>query len=270
MQILSVARRSTCQHLSVLAGLLLAATMANGQGTIVYQQFEIPTVNGWPVIGLPTNPYQLDMDGDGTTDLVLQSGQDGFAVFPQTGAAVLAMPSGPFDLNSYGLPLSAGQEISSLTPVASFWDADSANGSLLTSGRNVGAIGLFTGQIAYLGVQFTCAGQLHYGYLHLDVSFVGANTGNLLALAWDTRPGTSIIAGAVPEPSTFALLGIGLVVLCIVRRRCYADTSRRCDRSVTHTLEAGQDADERFHHYILGPEPDRPHVFPASPFEPQF
>lgn len=188
------------------------AAPAFGQGTIVYQQFEIPTVNGWPVIGLPSNPYNLDVDGNGTTDFVFQSGQTGFAIFPQTGAAVLAASAGSLDFNSYGQPLTAGQQIDSLAPVSALWDS-SVNGSLLTSARNTGAIGLFTGQIAFLGVQFTRAGQLHYGYLHLDVSFVGANAGNLLDLAWDTRPDAGIIAGVVPEPSTWALLLLGVGVL---------------------------------------------------------
>jgi hypothetical protein len=140
----------------------LVSNAARGQGTVVFQQFEIPTVNGWPVIGLPSNPYNLDMDGNGTTDFVFQSGQGGFAIFPQTGAAVLAAPAGSLDFNSYGLPLTVGQQIHSLAPVGAFWDS-SVNGSLLTSAMNPGAIGLFTGQIAYLGVQFTRAGQPHYG-----------------------------------------------------------------------------------------------------------
>ena len=207
------------QHPAVLAGLLLSIAMARGQGTIVYQQFEIPTVNGWPVIGLPSNPYNLDMDGNGTSDFVFQSGQGGFAIFPQAGAAVLAAAAGSLDFNSYGLPLTAGQQIDSLAPAGAFWDS-SVNGSLLTSAMSSGAIGLFTGQIAYLGVQFTREGQLHYGYLHLDVSFVGANTGNLLALAWDTRPGAEIIAGAVPEPSTVALLLVSGAAFWLVRKRC--------------------------------------------------
>lgn len=212
-------RYNARQHLMVLAALFFAPLCGQAQGTVVYQQFEIPTVNGWPVIGLPSNPFQLDMDADGTTDLVLQSGSDGFAVFPQTGAAVLAMPAGPLDFNSYALPFSAGQQIGSLAPVGAFWDANSVNGSLLTSARNVGAIGLFTGQIAYLGVQFTRAGQIHYGYLHLDTSFVGLNTGNLLALAWETTPRLGITAGAVPEPSTVALLSLAGMALWLYRRR---------------------------------------------------
>jgi len=206
------------RSLAVLVAVFVPVAAGWGQGTIVYQQFEIPTVNGWPVIGLPTNPYDLDMDGDGTTDFVFQSGQDGFAIFPQSGSAVLAAPAGSLDFNSYGVPLPTGQEIGSLAPVGAFWDS-SANGSSLTSARNSGAIGLFTGQVAYLGVQFTRAGELHYGYLYLDVSFVGANAGNLLALAWDTRPDASIIVGTVPEPSAFALLGLGGVALWLFKSR---------------------------------------------------
>lgn len=188
-----------------------------GQGTIVYQHFDIPVINGFPVIGLPANPYNLGMDDNGTTDFVFQSGQNGFAIFPQAGAAILAAPAGSLDFNSYGLPLSAGQQIDSPAPIGAFWDS-SVNGSLLTSARNVGAVGLFTGQIAFLGVQITRDSEIHYGYLHLDVSFVGANAGNLLELAWDTRPNAGIIAGAIPEPSTWALFVIGALSVAFIRR----------------------------------------------------
>jgi hypothetical protein len=189
----------SCQRLLVLAGLFFATLLA--KGAIVYRHFDVPMSNGIPiVIGLPSNPYLLDMDNDGSTDLIFQSSSQGFAVFPQSRAAVVAAPAGPLDSNSYALPLGAGISISSLAPVGAFWDTDEMNGSLLTSAQNNGAIGLFTGQIAYLGVQFTRGGQLHFGYLHLDTSFVGLNTGNLLALAWETTPGLAISAGAVPEP----------------------------------------------------------------------
>ena len=99
-----------------------------------------------------------------------------------------------------------------------FWDC-SVDGSLLTSARNNGAIGLFTGQVAHLGVQFTRNAETHYGYLYLDVSFVGANAGNLLALAWDTRPNAAIVAGAVREPSTWVLLSVGVLAIGMLRRR---------------------------------------------------
>jgi hypothetical protein len=209
----------SCQHLSVLPGLCFCLTSLPCRADIIYQQFEIPTVNGWPVIGLPSNPYLLDIDNDGVTDFIFRSGSDGFAIFPQVGSAVLAVESSPSDLNTFALPLMAGQEISSLTPVAVFWDTDGVNGSVLTSARDAGAIGLFTGQIAYLGVQFTHAEQTHYGWLHLDVSYVGLNAGNLLALGWEDRPGFGIAAGAVPEPSTWALMIVGVLCFVLFRRK---------------------------------------------------
>jgi len=215
-----LARQQFCQPHWVLAGLFLGLTLLTGRAAIVHQEFEIPTTNGWPVIGLPSNPYLLDIDNDGVADFLFRSGFDGFAVFPQVGSAVLAVESGPSDLNSFALPLAAGHQISSLTPVLAFWDTDGVNGSVLTSARNVGAIGLFTGQIAYLGVQFTRADQIHYGWLHLDVSYVGLNAGNLLALGWEDTWGLGIAAGAVPEPSTLALLvGGGVLLVCFRRNR---------------------------------------------------
>ena len=212
----------------MLVGLSLILTAFSGWSAIIHEEFEIPTTNGMPLtIGLPSNPYLLDLDKDGTTDFIFNSGTDGFAVFPQAGAAVLAVPAGPLDLNSYALPLSAGESINSLTPVMAFWDTDSVNGSLLTSARNGSAIGLFTGQIAYLGVEFTRASQLHYGWLHLDTSFVGLNTGNFLGYGWEDTPGLGIYAGAVPEPSTWALLLAGIGLAAWRRRRFSLSVGRR-------------------------------------------
>lgn len=215
----AINRRQSRQCALALAGMLLRFAALDGQADIIHEEFEIPTTNGFPVIGLPSNPFLLDLDKNGTTDFIFQAGSEGFAVFPQAGAAVLAMPAGPLDLNSYALPLSAGEAISSLTPVGAFWDTDGVYGSLLTSARDAGAIGLFTGQIAYLGVQFTRDDQSHYGWLYLDVSYVGLNTGNFLGYGWEDIPGLGITAGAVPEPATWALLAMGALAFAAVRKR---------------------------------------------------
>lgn len=219
MRLTRLVRHSSRQPRWVLAGLALCLTLGTGRAAIVHQAFEIPTTNGWPVIGLPSNPYSLDIDNDGVGDFIFRSGSDGFAIFPQAGSAVLAVESGPSDLNTFALPLMAGRQISSLAPVMAFWDTDGVNGSVLTSARDAGAIGLFTGQIAYLGVQFTRADQIHHGWLHMDVSYVGLNAGNLLALGWEDTPGLGIVAGAVPEPSTWALLIVGAFYFVLFRRQ---------------------------------------------------
>jgi hypothetical protein len=174
--------------------------------SIHFTDVPVLVTNGWPIIGLPSNPYSLDMDGDGTTDLIFRSQSDGFSVFPQAGAAVWATAAGPLDLNTLAVPLPAGTEITASLQPLYLWDNDSINGSLLTSAMNEGAIGLFTGQNAYLGVQFLRSGETFLGWVHLDTSYVGLNTGNLLGYAWEDVSGQAILAGQVPEPNSLALL----------------------------------------------------------------
>jgi len=187
---------------------------------IQYTDVPVVVTNGWPIIGLPSNPYPLDLDGDGATDLIFSSQTDGFSVFTQTGAAVWATAAGAMDLNTLAVPLAAGTEITASLQPLYLWDNDSVNGSLLTSAMSQGAIGLFTGQNAYLGVQFLHSGETHYGWVHLDTSYVGLNTGNLLGYAWEDVPGQALMAGQVPEPSIWALMGLAGVLLFCRHRFC--------------------------------------------------
>ena len=43
----------------------------------------------------------------------------------------------------------------------------------------------------------------HYGWIHIENLF-GSNWGQISDWAYETRPDTPILAGAVPEPSTWA------------------------------------------------------------------
>jgi hypothetical protein len=64
----------------------------------------------------------------------------------------------------------------------------------------------------FIGIEFELGDDLHYGYLDVMMS-ADAPGGLLLGWAYDSRPGVPIFAGAVPEPSTWTLLGLGIVML---------------------------------------------------------
>lgn len=69
----------------------------------------------------------------------------------------------------------------------------------------------------YIGVRFTDeAANVYYGYA--DVTVNGDYTATLHAFAYETTPGTGIVTGAIPEPSIFALLGAGALLVCRRRR----------------------------------------------------
>jgi hypothetical protein len=71
----------------------------------------------------------------------------------------------------------------------------------------------------FIGIEFELADGLHYGYFDIVLSGDAAGAA-LLGWAYDSRPGAPILAGAVPEPSTWALLvGGGVLMVCFRPKR---------------------------------------------------
>ena len=69
----------------------------------------------------------------------------------------------------------------------------------------------------YWAVKFNAGdGNFNYGYVQVDVTGSGMTFG---MAGVEQTPNVAITAGAVPEPSTYALLGIGAMGLLLVLRK---------------------------------------------------
>lgn len=199
---MSVIRLGRRRHWAALA---LASSLAGncaGQGTIAHVTApeDFGTFQGG---NLP-----VDLDGDGSNDFNFVSTRGDFSVDGPSLNAVLALPAGGLDLGGWAVPVREGATVRAELPDGLVWyeTIHTQYGSLpalLTSCMDVGCIGFFTGENAYLGVRFQAADGTHYGWMRLELPYVGINGGYVREWAYETRPDTPIL---VPEPSTVVVL----------------------------------------------------------------
>jgi hypothetical protein len=72
--------------------------------------------------------------------------------------------------------------------------------------------------VAYAGFRFAAADGTHYGWVQLSVN---AGAIDFVRAAYERTPGVAITAGAVPEPSTLAMLAVGATAAlgAVIKRR---------------------------------------------------
>lgn len=200
--------------------LLLAAGSACGQGTIRY--VDIPDIFMFSAFTRRNVP--IDLDQDGTADFLFRATPSQFDIYGLGGNRVLAFPNNPPDLTRQAVPLMAGYSIApSLQPhhiwAESYGDPNSSfsSGIVFMAGFEA-IIGTFVNRRGYVGLEFQTGGNTHYGWIQLDCETFSNNGGYVLDYAYELRPGTSIFAGAVPEPSTWAILSVGGVLFWLLGR----------------------------------------------------
>ena len=83
------------------------------------------------------------------------------------------------------------------------------------SGVGVDFVNFFEGP-NFLGFRFDILGSTHYGWAQID--FTGANV-TISRWAYESDADTAIHVGAIPEPNSFALLGLGAAGVLAWRQR---------------------------------------------------
>lgn len=213
-----------CRY-SIIAMLATACLGApqpcRAQGTIAYYQPATPILlwsQGFAEF------YPLDFDDDGTPDFTFAYSFIFLGVHSEGLNRILILMDPPPNIGGSIAPLPAGFLIgsgSSLEPL-NWWtgfDGDMDSFDPLAIYYNGVASGAFAGQRAYMGVEFQSSGNTYYGWALLQISGDYAAIGQIESWAWETRPGVPIFAGAVPEPSTWALFAIGAWAIGAVCKR---------------------------------------------------
>lgn len=202
------------------AGLwLLPVALGRGQGTIVYFRYD-PPLN---YAGVPFPPYnfrEIDMDSDGQFDYAIRAGPAQVDVLMSGNNRVIALPATPPDMGSYVVPLSYGDQIgSSLSPVLSWVGTNDFPGYAgMSACYDAGCAGIWVGLTGYMGVELDSGGNTYYGWVQILNGGIGS-AGYIYDWAYEARPNTPIFAGAVPEPSTWALLSAGGILFWLLGRR---------------------------------------------------
>lgn len=221
---------------TVFASLVGANAVANADLVVVDDQpFEAFGSVGW------------DIDGDGGQEFLFRS-RTSFATtysnanietflfmssVNQAGAALngnLVVPQG---LGNEMVALNDGFEINSILPANYQFGNASGFASRIVWGRLFQRMGAYGGTPVYeqttylgnnlefdtntIGFQFDISGATHYGWAEMDID--NQLIVNITRWAYESTPGKSVAVGAIPEPNSLALLGLGAGGLMLTRRR---------------------------------------------------
>ncbi len=167
----------------------------------------------------------IDVNGDGTPDFDIIS-TSGFSasIAPLGNNSLIAIPETSPDVGSFVAALNQGTSIgSSLDPIpnAQWYNnqtdglGSAAIGAQALFDNQLVVLGFFAGQpSAYVGFDLVANGNNYYGWMQLSNPLALVN-GQVEDWAYESDANTPIQAGAVPEPSTLALLAVGGAALLL-------------------------------------------------------
>ncbi len=196
----------------------LALATLSCQAVIIYTNpADIPVFG---VITLPAlEPVGVDLNFDGVFDFEFTriGATSGVDLVPLGVNRSIFIPEPPPDIGNFLVPLEQGFLIGSDIDDSLTWGNES---SLVSACVNIGCIGFFDNQTAFIGTEFQIDGETHYGWMQF-ADWSGVAGGYLLDYAYESEPGVGILAGAIaiPEPSTYASIILGLLALACYRQK---------------------------------------------------
>ncbi len=222
-----------------------AATTARAQGVLVTRLPE-PNIMDSEFF---TVLYPIDVNGDSVVDFTFGAERDGNALRTERANRLIVSLSPPPNIGGPVANLPERFAIGSSLDPALVWLSSDPVGGYVSPGEfafativqclDSGCLSTWPPGAAtrgFIGIEFELADGLHYGYFDIVLSGDAAGAA-LLGWAYDSRPGAPILAGAVPEPSTWALLvGGAVLMVCLKRTR----TERRAQQQRQYCCEASK------------------------------
>jgi len=163
----------------------------------------------------------LDLDENGSVDFSLVASLNRFCgIHPENQNQYLIHSSPPPNIGGPVAALDSGHIIGSNSGDNSpeEWFG-SSNYSTLISIWDVGSTGEFLRHRGFVGLEFEAADGTHYGWLDIEGVPNGGSYLIVHGWAYESTPGLSIVAGAVPEPSSAIMFIIGALGAWTLRRR---------------------------------------------------
>ena len=161
--------------------------------------------------------YALDLNADGIDDINFISEVAGAGFFMSEGTRILGY--------NYGLSgdLFASSNLGENDVIGNdgqVWDIGGYHSivSMMVSNQSIPSDPSYPNQY-YIGLEITMDNQPHYGWLSIQAPNNPNNRALVSGWAYENTPNTSIIAGAIPEPSSVALFAIGAIGAWTLRRR---------------------------------------------------
>lgn len=196
---------------AIVRFLALAAGMTSATAAIVYDPYSYSYSVGTPVV-LATNGGVTALTFAGINTAGLQS----TVTMPQVGGASTSAVFSTIGADNflYVAPVALGAEVSPFlsAPGSGFSSTTDALAYLMTSESNGG----FYNATRYIAFYFDNNKVHNYGWAL--VAGLDSTRGSVIGWAYEDS-GSSIKVGAIPEPSTYFLCGIGAFALVGHRRR---------------------------------------------------